>query len=352
MKTILMRLWLLCALAAGMCACQSFLRDGRTSLGRPYEMLVICPQAEWDGAVGESIRSLLGASIPRMNTPEHYFDINHSTKQGMNDLLNKQSNILTVSFDAERSDTRMLVQYDYTAKPQIIVSLKAPSPEAAVEYLSENGESLMRVFEMAERERDLALFERLRDDAASDIFREYTGLGMTVLQGYKRANTVDDSILWLRKDYNRMSQDIFAFTYPCTDRTDLTAEWLVRAIDNRLAKIPGGLLHADGKGYRADILDVQDRRPLLVRAARTVGAGRQCRRQLHGRPVRQLFDHRYADGRDNDYRLFGLCSRTGQARLYPRNGASDIYDRIAVLRALRDFVACICCPNVLQGRWP
>ena len=59
MKTILMRLWLLCALAAGMCACQSFLRDGRTSLGRPYEMLVICPQAEWDGAVGESIRSLL-----------------------------------------------------------------------------------------------------------------------------------------------------------------------------------------------------------------------------------------------------------------------------------------------------
>ena len=97
----------------------------------------------------------------------------------------------------------------------------------------------MRVFEMAERERDLALFERLRDDAASDIFREYTGLGMTVLQGYKRANTVDDSILWLRKDYNRMSQDIFAFTYPCTDRTDLTAEWLVRAIDNRLAKIPG-----------------------------------------------------------------------------------------------------------------
>ncbi len=239
MKTILMRLWLLCALAAGMCACQSILRDGRTSLGRPYEMLVICPQAEWDGAVGESIRSLLGASIPRMNTPEHYFDINHSTKQGMNDLLNKQSNILTVSFDAERSDTRMLVQYDYTAKPQIIVSLKAPSPEAAVEYLSENGESLMRVFEMAERERDLALFERLRDDAASDIFREYTGLGMTVLQGYKRANTVDDSILWLRKDYNRMSQDIFAFTYPYTDRTDLTAEWLVRAIDNRLAKIPG-----------------------------------------------------------------------------------------------------------------
>ena len=132
----------------------------------------------------------------------------------MNDLLNKQSNILTVSFDAERSDTRMLVQYDYTAKPQIIVSLKAPSPEAAVEYLSENGESLMRVFEMAERERDLALFERLRDDAASDIFREYTGLGMTVLQGYKRANTVDDSILWLRKDYNRMSQDIFALHTP------------------------------------------------------------------------------------------------------------------------------------------
>ncbi len=277
MKTILMRLWLLCALAAGMCACQSILRDGRTSLGRPYEMLVICPQAEWDGAVGESIRSLLGASIPRMNTPEHYFDINHSTKQGMNDLLNKQSNILTVSFDAERSDTRMLVQYDYTAKPQIIVSLKAPSPEAAVEYLSENGESLMRVFEMAERERDLALFERLRDDAASDIFREYTGLGMTVLQGYKRANTVDDSILWLRKDYNRMSQDIFAFTYPLY-RPHRPYGRVARARHRQPAgedtRPLGRLLHADGKGYRADILDVQDRRPLLVRAARTVGAGR------------------------------------------------------------------------------
>lgn len=239
MKKYLLQISAACMALACLAGCRGLMSDGRTSLGRPYELLVICPDQEWDGALGDSLRALLGAQIPRMNTPETYFDINHTTKQRMNDLLNKQRNILTVSFDPLRSQTQMLVEYDYSAKPQIVVSLKASTPESALEYVSENGQALMRVLEMAERDRDLAVFKDLRDEDLSRLFEEHTGLDMTVLQGYFKANTVDDRILWLRKDYNRMSQDIFAFSYPCTDRTDLTAEWLERAIDNRLAKIPG-----------------------------------------------------------------------------------------------------------------
>lgn len=239
MKRSLLYFSALCLTLFASVGCRGLMSDGRTSLGRPYELLVICPDEQWQGALGDTLRSLLEAQVPRLNTPETYFDINHTTKQRMNDLLNKQSNILTVSFDSLRTATDMMVQYDYTAKPQIIVSLKATSPESALAYLSEHGDALMRVLEMAERDRDLDMFRNLRDEEKSRLFEEHTGLNMTILQGYFKANTVDDRILWLRKDYNRMSQDIFAFSYPCTDRTDLTAEWLERAIDNRLAKIPG-----------------------------------------------------------------------------------------------------------------
>ena len=54
--------------AAGGCKAVNTLTDTKkSSQGKLYELIVVCPQQEWTGAVGDSLRAVLAAPVPYLN---------------------------------------------------------------------------------------------------------------------------------------------------------------------------------------------------------------------------------------------------------------------------------------------
>ena len=71
-------------------------------------------------------------------------------------LLERHRNVLKLLVDPTVENTGIGVQYNVTAKPQIMILAQAPTEEALTALLAENGENLVQVLESAERDRTIA----------------------------------------------------------------------------------------------------------------------------------------------------------------------------------------------------
>ena len=47
----------------------------KTAQGSPYELIVVCPQQEWTGELGDTLRSILTSPVPYLNQTEPLFDV-------------------------------------------------------------------------------------------------------------------------------------------------------------------------------------------------------------------------------------------------------------------------------------
>lgn len=129
------------------------------------------------------------------------------------------------------------------ARPQCVVTVNAPTAEAAKEYIAEHGGEICGLFEIAERNRSLSDSRRSSTPKLMEQFEKHMGLNMHIPAGFGRANSGDRSLLWFMRDYEKKAQYIFAFSSEYTDPSDLTGEWLERMLINKLA-----VVHSDKPG--------------------------------------------------------------------------------------------------------
>ena len=126
MKTIF-RIALAAAVVATMAGCKAFrtLTDSRlkTAQGAPYELIVVCPQQEWTGEVGDTLRAIFTAPIPYLNQTEPLFDVLRVTERGFTGMVADHRNILKVLKDPTLTESSVAVQYDVTSEPQIVMTL-------------------------------------------------------------------------------------------------------------------------------------------------------------------------------------------------------------------------------------
>ena len=76
-KRLLLALVALAALAGTGCDAFHKLNNDhkKSAQGRPYELIVVCPQDKWTGELGDTLRSVLTAPVPYLNQTEPHFDV-------------------------------------------------------------------------------------------------------------------------------------------------------------------------------------------------------------------------------------------------------------------------------------
>lgn len=232
-------LFLLLALAMG--GCQSFhtlTSPLKEAQGKPYELIVVCPQQEWMGEVGDTLRSILTEPVPYLNQREPLFDVVRVTERGFSSIIVDHRNILKVLKEPSLQTASMAVQYDLTASPQIVLTLQGPDDKALVGYLSEHREELLQVLEAAERDRAVKFYEEYGNAQLEQTIKERFGVQMTVPKGYLLANDQPD-FLWARFEYPVASQGFFLYSYPYEGPQTLSEEALLSARNRFAARIPG-----------------------------------------------------------------------------------------------------------------
>lgn len=234
--------WAVVAAVAASCfGCKAFRTLGEQRInaqGAPYELIVVCDQPEWQGALGDTLRSILTEPVAGLNQREPHFDVLRVLPGGFENLVTRHRNVLQVLVDAEVEEPVAAVQYDLYAQPQIVMTLQGPTQQSLVDYLSAHRDELLYVLEKAERDRTIGFGRKFPDKFLAGLVKEQFGVDFAVPQGYKLRAKGDD-FLWISYEFPQASQGFFIYSYPYTGRQALTAEALTAARNRFASRIPG-----------------------------------------------------------------------------------------------------------------
>lgn len=206
--------------------------------GSPYELVVVCQPREWDGEVGDTLRSILTQPVPVLNQREPLFDVLRTTEQTFTAFARQHRNILKIEIDPVIDSAQMAVQYDVAASPQIMLTLQAPNHKQAIGYLSQYRNELLHVLEMAERDRSTAYAKRYNEGFIEAQILKKFGAKMHIPKGYMIRDEQADFI-WVSYEYPAASQGFFIYKYPYTGKESLSSKALQQARLKYASRIPG-----------------------------------------------------------------------------------------------------------------
>lgn len=240
MKQLLKTMFIVAMLfsTAGCDSFRSLTGAKKTAQGSPYEVLVVCDGREWESALGEELRSVLESPVEMLNQVEPMFNVVRITARDFKHLLPSYRNILKVLCSPEVKEASILAQYDVVASPQIVLTFQGPSINSMVEYLKTNGNSLLQVLEIAERNRTIEYARKQGAKALEKIVREEFDIEMPISNGYLFRAESDD-FLWASNEYPAASQGFFIYTHPFNGKASVTTEALVKARNEFAGRIPG-----------------------------------------------------------------------------------------------------------------
>ncbi len=210
----------------------------KAAQGRAYEVVVVCPEAEWRGEVGDTIKAVFNEPVPYLNQIEPQFNIIRVNGQNFKGMVADHRNIIKVIVEKKVQSAQSGIQYDVTAQPQIVMTIQAPTDSALVDYISKNRQSILQALEGAERDRDLKQNREYGNLAVERAVRERFGVEMNIPRGYILADD-KENFLWARCEYPTTSQGFFIYTRPYKGKESITPEALLAARNRFAAQIPG-----------------------------------------------------------------------------------------------------------------
>lgn len=208
------------------------------SHGAAFDVIVVANHSAWDGVLGDSVRSVMRAPVPMINSYEPQFYLIRSTPQAHSVHLRRHRNTIVLDISPEHAEPRMVTENNRFAAPQIIVYVQGPNQAALARYVGEHGHYLRQIFAIAERDRFLALAHRSPAVQLQTLVQEKFGFEMSIPQGFTLANNLDN-FLWLRQEYPQSSQGIVIYTYPHSGPEDFTLEALMARRNGFVGLIPG-----------------------------------------------------------------------------------------------------------------
>lgn len=294
-----------------MTACDAFhsLTKSRlkTAQGSPYELIVVCPQQEWTGELGDTLRSILTAPVPYLNQTEPLFDVLRVTERGFSGMVADHRNIIKIVEDplARRDQHRRPVRRDGRTADR---ADPAGSRRQGAHRLPLRAPRKSGAGARKGRARPAVKFaEAFSEQRVAKAIKSTFGVDMTVPKGYVLAADEKD-FLWARYEYPTASQGFFIYSYPYQGKESLSPGALLAARNKfaaRHSRPRRRFVHDHLRSVRTRLPDVPLGRAPVVRAARFLG----CPRRLHGRPVRQLHDRRYGHRPRLHHRLLRLLAQ-------------------------------------------
>ena len=232
---------IVCALmlVLGGCRTKNTLPESNT-MGKAYDVVVICNDDVWRGELSYAVCDLLEERAPGLTRPEGYFNIVKQTAPNMaTELDKKYGNLLVFSINPAAQEATYSVSKNVYARPQTIITITAPSVEAATAFVKAATSTLRAEFEKAERNKSNRLNAARPAEQLMADFKEHTGLDMVIPAYFYKATTRDSELLWYIRDFPKRADYIFAFTTPVdtTMPEDMQALSVISAIDNKLATI-------------------------------------------------------------------------------------------------------------------
>jgi len=180
--------------------------DGHTS-GNINSLVVVMPDALWNGEIGDSLRKKLAAPVDGLPQEEPLFNINQYAPRFLEDFRSAPRNLIIVR-EQKEADFRII--HDEFASPQITLHLGG-TPEDIIGTLELNADSIIKVFKAGEIDASLRNMDPHKLDDTP--IRKKFGVTLSIPGDYKYAMK-RRNFVWLKRDVMSGSSSLLIYKVP------------------------------------------------------------------------------------------------------------------------------------------
>lgn len=206
-------------------------RTEQSSTGGINEILVVTNNIQqWDGEIGDSIRSNFGRIMELLPVSEPQFKMVNVNETSLGKMLfKKHHNIFIVNIDPKIKEAYVESKTNLWAKPQMVIKINAPNIHEFLISFEEIRENAYDLFIDVERERIQDSYSnKFKSQEINRSLHKYMQLDMAIPKGYQIAK-IDSSSAWIRKETAANSMNILIYIKPYIS----TADFDPKKIKNR-----------------------------------------------------------------------------------------------------------------------
>ncbi|MDR1180959.1 MAG: DUF4837 family protein [Bacteroidales bacterium] len=197
-----------------------------SSSGRSGEVLVVCSDKQWKGSLGDSIHTLLMQPVLGLPQEEPMFTLSHISENRFVEAYKKQRNIIFFTIDTTIEQTKIAVNHNTWARPQLLIQVKAKNEQQAMETFSKYQKEIINYLLTSEMKRFQRAQRSKQNFYLSSEIEKLFNISIVIPEGFIFA-VKDSSFVWLRKDTKEWTQNILIFAQDYRDTNQLKNEHIV-----------------------------------------------------------------------------------------------------------------------------
>ena len=206
--------------------------------GKAGEVLVVIEKEDWDGSLGESVRSVMEDEYPYLPMFEPNYTLINVPQGNFIEMFQVHRNIIFFNINPQNQLSGIKIVRDRWASPQIIINIDAFTAREAEEIFKKNQENIVNAIEQAERDRVVKNTIRYENREVSARVLPVFGGSVKVPSGYE-LRKLSHNFAWIEYSKSNSSQGIFIYRYP-VEGDDLQMEKIIRKRDQILKNnVPG-----------------------------------------------------------------------------------------------------------------
>ncbi len=210
--------------------------------GRPYEVMVVMSDQDWQARQGRALFNVLDTDIPGLPQPERSFHISQVDPKHFDQVLNIFRNIILVDINKSiYTKTSMKFTRDKYAIDQIVLTIQSPTAEDFADFCFEHGDDILDFLTKMEMNR---LIKELKDKHSKVV----AGLAQELfdcefhapdeIKSYKRGK----DFFWTSSNGASALVNICMYSYPYEGPETFTKQYVLHKRDSVMAEnIPGTL---------------------------------------------------------------------------------------------------------------
>ncbi len=181
--------------------------------GKAGEVLVVIEKDDWDGALGDCIRTVLADEYPYLPLYEPRYTLTNVSHSGFIEMFQVHRNIVFFDINPQVQKTGVQLINDRWASPQCLIYVAAYTVDDALDLVLQNEDYIRTVIEQAERNRVINNSIRYEDREMAAQLRPVFGGSLHFPGGYKLRKLHHD-FAWLQYDTKKSTQGVFIYRYP------------------------------------------------------------------------------------------------------------------------------------------
>lgn len=201
------------------------------SSGKPYEVLVVMNQPQWEKPAGRALYEALTTQVPGLPQAEPSFDISYSPPETFDSMLKMVRNIVIADISEIYSAPKFSYSPDVWASNQAVLKIQAPDEAAFQLFVETNADRIVKFFNDVEIRRGVALLQEKYNADAARMIKDTFGVELRIPNDINKYKT-GEQFFWASNDAGAGRKDIVVYSFPYTDLNTFTRDYLVAKRDS------------------------------------------------------------------------------------------------------------------------